>query len=265
MDRTTNKQIPPLKCVQVNVQHSRASTSNLIEHMTTNKIDIAFIQEPYNIRNKLAGIPKHMKIYSQGHGRKRAAVIVNNKNLDVVAITQLSEEDGLVIEAKYHNFTFIGASMYFDILRNVEEDLQKIKNIIDGNPGNGIIFLVDSNARSKLWYDIQTNPRGQTVEDFIITNNLYLANNNIDKPTFETNWGRSWVDLTLTNSRLLKYISNWDCGVEESSSDHNLIALEIGEMTQKEGTHFDTIKYLVNEESFNKFDNVLTGILIKEF
>jgi len=54
----TNKEMKPLRCLQVNSQHKRAATNNLVRTMTDNQIDLAFIQEPYNIRNHLAGIPK---------------------------------------------------------------------------------------------------------------------------------------------------------------------------------------------------------------
>jgi len=31
---------------------------------------------------------------------------------------------------------------------------------------------MDSNARSKLWFDIHTNARGRTMEEYIITRDL---------------------------------------------------------------------------------------------
>jgi hypothetical protein len=63
--------------------------------MTDNQIDLAFIQEPYNISNHLAGIPKSLRTYVSGDRRKRSALFVNNKEIDVVLITQYSDEDVL--------------------------------------------------------------------------------------------------------------------------------------------------------------------------
>jgi hypothetical protein len=57
-----------------------------------NNIDVAFLQEPYTVRNNVAGFPKSFRIYAYGNGRKRAAVIVNNK-IDAVAVKQVSDED----------------------------------------------------------------------------------------------------------------------------------------------------------------------------
>jgi hypothetical protein len=83
----TNKEMKPLRCLQVNLQHKRAAMNNLVRTMTEKQIDLAFVQEPYNIRNHLARIPKLLRTYVSGDGRKRSALFVNNKETDVVLIT----------------------------------------------------------------------------------------------------------------------------------------------------------------------------------
>jgi len=35
--------------------------------------------------------------------------------------------------------------------------------------GVGIIFSIDSNARSTTWHDMLTNKRGKTLEEFLIS------------------------------------------------------------------------------------------------
>ena len=54
----TNMANQELNCFQINLQHSRTATSNLVQLINQHRIDVAFIQEPYTIRNQLAGIPK---------------------------------------------------------------------------------------------------------------------------------------------------------------------------------------------------------------
>jgi hypothetical protein len=87
-----------LKCLQVNLQHSRVVVSNLAQVITQYNIDIAFIHEPYTIRNNVAGFPKGFKIYSHGGGRKRAAVIINNNEVDAITLTQGSHEEAILTE-----------------------------------------------------------------------------------------------------------------------------------------------------------------------
>jgi len=47
--------------------------------------------------------------------RKWAAIVFNNKQIDTLKITQLSDEDTVVLETKVGNATLLIASMYFDI------------------------------------------------------------------------------------------------------------------------------------------------------
>jgi hypothetical protein len=86
----TNRVMKPLRCLQVNLQHKRAATNTLVQIMSENQIDLAFVQEPYIIRNNLPGIPKSFRTYVSENERKRSALLVNNKEIRVTLITQLS-------------------------------------------------------------------------------------------------------------------------------------------------------------------------------
>ncbi|PSN51706.1 hypothetical protein C0J52_12311 [Blattella germanica] len=70
---------------------------------------------------------------------------------------------------------FYGASMYFDIGRGIKLDTDRIETIVNYTKGNGLILSIASNARSKLWYDVSTNPRGKAIEAYITTSELYVA------------------------------------------------------------------------------------------
>jgi hypothetical protein len=53
------------------------------------------VQEPYTILNNVAaGFPKGFRISAHGSGRKRSTIIVNN--VDVIAITQVSQEKAIL-------------------------------------------------------------------------------------------------------------------------------------------------------------------------
>jgi hypothetical protein len=62
-------------CLQVNLQHKRAASNKLVRLMSDNQIGLAFVQEPYNIGNHLARIPKSLRTYVSGDGRKRSAFL----------------------------------------------------------------------------------------------------------------------------------------------------------------------------------------------
>ena len=55
-----------IKFLQINLMHSRVATSNLLEMADEDGTDVVCIQEPYVINNKIACIPKYLKIYATG-------------------------------------------------------------------------------------------------------------------------------------------------------------------------------------------------------
>ena len=49
------------------------------------------------LENKI-GIPHSLTVLAFGEGRKRAGIVISNKNIDTLLITQLSDEDVTVME-----------------------------------------------------------------------------------------------------------------------------------------------------------------------
>jgi len=86
---------------------------------------IICIQEPYVIGNKIVGLSQYYKVFSSGEGRKRAAIVINNRQIDTLLINQLSDEDAVVLETKVDNAKIIIASLYFDINRPLDTDMKK--------------------------------------------------------------------------------------------------------------------------------------------
>ena len=118
-----------LRCIQINLKHSKTATDNLYILTKEANIDIAFIQEPYNYQNQVTGIPRNYKVFTSGKERKRAAVVVANKRIGAILIDQLSEEDTVVTEITYGDMKFIATSIYLDIKNEISEGLHKIEKI----------------------------------------------------------------------------------------------------------------------------------------
>ena len=115
-----------------------------------------FIQEPY-VSNNVASLPRSCTVFTSGAGRKRAAIVINNKRIDSLILTPLSNEDTVVAETKVGKASLMLVSMYFDISRPIDIDLQKMQEILTHAKGTGTIFAIDSNARSTSWHDVLTN------------------------------------------------------------------------------------------------------------
>jgi ribonuclease HI len=258
--------IVKLKCLQVNLQHSREATSNLTQVIQQYNIDIAFVQEPYTVHNRVAGFPKGLKILTQGEGRNRAAILINNSEVDAITITQGSYEDAVLTEIRYKGLSLYGASIYMPIDRDINIDLNMVENIIQYTTGKGLIIAMDSNARSKLWYDKQTNSRGRTLEEYIIAKDLHIINTETGIPTFETNRGRSWIDLTLCNGKTALITERWTCGEEESCADHKIISFNI--VSKESGgntTQFSRKRYKTKVDKWGTFEHKLVHNLTETF
>ena len=112
-----------LRCLQINLKHSKSATDNLNQLTIEASIDIAFIQERYNYQNQVIRIPRNYKIFSSGKGRKGAAVIVINKKIDAIMIDQLSDDDTAVIEVTYGNLKFIATIICMDSKNEISSEL----------------------------------------------------------------------------------------------------------------------------------------------
>jgi hypothetical protein len=120
-----------------------------------------------------------------------------------------------------------------------------------------LILDIDSNAKSKLWSDTCKNTRGRALEEFI-TRDLLIINEATDIPTFETNRGRSWIDLTLCNNILAHKTRGWTCGEEESCADHKIIFFDIESMeVGGNATHCPGKGYFTKADNWGTFVNKL--------
>jgi hypothetical protein len=77
-------------------------------------IDIVFVQEPYLIQNKTAGITRTHRTYISDEDKSRAAIIIANDSIDAVLIKQLCDRDNVVVELRYKSTRTLAASMYLD-------------------------------------------------------------------------------------------------------------------------------------------------------
>ena len=252
----------PIKCMQINLQHSRAAVNNLMQTIESCNLDLLFLQEPYIVNNKVAGISQKYQIFTSGDNRPRAAIIVVNKRIDAILIRQLSDDDAVTIELVDGNIRFYAVSMYMDITVDINNNLSKLDEILRYTKEAGVLIATDSNARSKTWYDVTTNDRGRAIEEYISLNRLYLMNEPSEYTTFESRRGKSNNDLTITNGKLAPKLEQWRCGEEESCSDHRSITFNINNLrTVHTELNFSGVKYIVKDDSLNKFTSNLIRAL----
>jgi hypothetical protein len=248
--------------MQINLQHSRVATANLVQLTEEESIDILSIQEPYIIQNKVTGIPHKYRTYTIPNTRSRAAIVITNKQIDALLLNQLSDADAVVVEISTNGVTLIFASMYFDIERQIDLDLAKINNILQHANGKGVILTIDSNARATSWHDKTTNARGKKLDEYLMSKQLYIMNEESTDTTFRTRRGASNIDLTIVTGQLLRKVTQWTISDQESSSDHNILKFIIGQDDRSREINNDKhdVRYSTKKELYPIFRTNLTQL-----
>jgi ribonuclease HI len=254
-----------IRCMQVNLQHSRTATDNLMKLIQQDLTDIVLVQEPYIIQNKLAGITRTHRTYITNEERSRATIVIANEEIDAIIIKQLCDRDTIVAEVRYKSIRFLAASMYFDITEDINCSIAKIEEILKLSTGTGIIIGIDSNSRSQAWHDKQTNARGRTLEEYLSSRDLNIMNEESELTTYQSTRGRSNIDVTITNNSLLKILTDWQISTDDSLSDHNIIKFNIGQCNYGIQYKYTGTRYITTEETFRKFDDNLKEGIAKEF
>ena len=108
-----------LNCLQINLQHSRLATENLVKIIEEEGFYILCVQETYTIGKKMWVFREPIQTTRQGKEGNGRQIVINNKQIDTILITQISDEDVVVLETRVDFVTFIIASMYIDITRPI--------------------------------------------------------------------------------------------------------------------------------------------------
>jgi hypothetical protein len=118
---------------------------------------------------------------------------------------------------------------------------------------------MDSNSRSRTWHDKLSNVRGRKLEEFLVTQQLFIINEESDMKTFQSSRGSSNIDSTISNYKMLKEVQEWKISEEESCSDHKITQFRIGKYNaQQTGNNFQSINYIAKEENLKKFEASVT-------
>jgi hypothetical protein len=157
-------------------------------------------------------------------------------------------------------------SAYFDINTKIEDDLNRLEKILELAKKHGISIAVDSNSRLAVWHDIITNKRGKILEEYMVSKDLYIMNENRQRTTFHNTRGQSNIDLTIVNTSLLKDIGGWDISDEDSCSDHSIIQFSIRQSNKPGRQHtYQGIRYIIDEQNLSRFDSNLKDLPATKF
>ena len=166
--RGTDSSVKQVKFLQLNLQHSKMAQITVGNWIDKQKdgLYICLCQEPYVYQNKALMQPSTSIKYIGGQGNHPRTVIYTSKTIKAWYIESLSHRDLTAIIVKINHCETLIVSIYLDSkLKVVQQWLTQAMTLAESR-GNAIIIDMDSNCHSKL-YGMETNKRGEQLEDFI--------------------------------------------------------------------------------------------------
>jgi hypothetical protein len=115
----------------------------------------------------------------------------------------LSENDAVGLEIVNGNTIFYAATIYLDYNEPVKNNIRPLEKILKFTTGAKIIIAMDSNSRSTTWHDVLTNSKGNFLEEFFISNQLRIINEDSARTKFQSSRSSSNIDLTIVNNQML--------------------------------------------------------------
>jgi hypothetical protein len=86
---------------------------------------------------------------------------------------------------------------------------KEVRDIIDycHSSQKQLIIGCDDNAQHTLWRRTGSNPRGESLMEFLVSANLNILNQ-VNEPTYVVCNRRAVIDLTLRTNKIVNLVSN---------------------------------------------------------
>ncbi|XP_063634807.1 uncharacterized protein LOC134805430 [Cydia splendana] len=208
---------PHLDILQCNVNHSARAQDLLMQFTAEWGISIAVVAEPYFV-------PPQSNWVGATDGR--VAMMVPAVG-DFPLLTPIARGRGYAAE-KWGE-TVVVAS-YFSPnkpLRDLEQFLEEIGNIVRRASPSQVLVLGDFNAKSEAWGSPLTNPKGAALRDWAVATGLAVLNQG-NANTCVRRQGGSIVDISFATPAIAARITNWRVLEEvETLSDHLYIQMRV--------------------------------------
>ena len=164
--------------IQINLHYSKAGSATLLLRLAHRGEDLALIQEPWSIANKVCGLG-HKNIglvYAKCVGRPRSCILIKY-NLMAYLLPNFNEDlTTVTAEISGHKYRISSSYMPHDLSSPPPPD--PLKRLVIGAKYANVGLLIDGDANSHhtIWGSTNVNERGESFFNFIISNNLMVCN-----------------------------------------------------------------------------------------
>ncbi|XP_044573423.1 uncharacterized protein LOC123257665, partial [Drosophila ananassae] len=158
---------------------------------------------------------------------KRACILAK-KSLNTFLLPNFSNEDHVAasIEGPDGHLRICSAYMGHDHLGPPPHSL--LRRLVEDSERKDIDLIIgcDANAHHNQWGSTDTNERGESIFDFILSSKLLVGNRG-SEPTFVVKNRREVLDVTLFSHSLADAITSWRVLDKHSFSDHRYIEIVV--------------------------------------
>lgn len=246
-----------IRFLQVNAQRSLNVAHEVRKMVSENRIDVATIQEPYLYKGQVKGYaPMSAKIVQNHKDQEtKAAIIIYNDSITVTQLEQFKNEHIVCAHLKTKEGSFYIVLIYCQFSYKIKGFLTKLQEIIRKLGENKIIITGD--FKSVLWYNKETDEKGEKLEEFVSENDLIIINKEGNPSTFWTVNGSSNIDITLTTKDMRHSIETWQVKDNWTNSDHSCIYFETNNQNKNKRAKGTTNRYNIKSADWNKFKKLM--------
>ncbi|XP_056643900.1 uncharacterized protein LOC130449876 [Diorhabda sublineata] len=229
-----------IKFLQHNSGKGKRATDQLLQTCNEQDIDIILIQEPFH------DIKPPPNYIITRHNKHSKTCTITKAVYKPITITSMTDENTTTIQIQLQDTTIHIINIYDEPGGNRNKRLDRHRRKIE-EIKNPFILAGDFNAKNTGWGGDINDDRGEDILDWITSRTYFINNTHDSPPTFISNRGKSWVDLTITKEITL---TDWIVHNEETLSDHAYITYNI-----RQNMRYDRQKTNKTKYDFNNTDN----------
>lgn len=242
-----NVETKKMSVIQINLGKGKEATALLNRRALKQGTDVVMVQEPHKNTTTIEG-------YTQYKQNKEAKteIWIRNGISGTLLLTHLTNENTTTVKVR----GVVISCIYDEPGGKSNKRLREIEGSWKGEKG-GLLIAGDLNAKNTAWGDDETDARGTELMDFIVENQLQLANRRNSPATFQNSrGGRSWIDVTLYRG---VGVEKWNVEIEETLSDHRYISYEL-RLDKPQARRRTEFKYDFINTNWSDFRRQLEGL-----
>ncbi|GBL97235.1 Retrovirus-related Pol polyprotein from type-1 retrotransposable element R1 [Araneus ventricosus] len=195
--------------------------------------DVYIVQEPYDPKKNSFGLPLKWKTIISHSGK----VLLSVRNPAITLLVKSITEHVVAAELSAAGDHITVVAFYFPPSLPQSDLVRELDGVCSLLQDRFILLAGDVNTRSPLWgpevQDHRHHDEGGPLVDFILARNFFVWNDSASLPTFETDRGQSWIDITFSTQSLVPRKGAWEVH-RTLLSDHNFITFSVNGMTGAE-------------------------------